>query len=75
MEMVSTCLLSSTAPRLQIKNQLRAGGGFTRQRQGELGALACMMDGGDWQGPGPQAVRGRLPETAVWSAGKTMLVL
>lgn len=36
------------------------------------------MDGGDRQGLGLselRAVMGRLPETAVWSAGKTMLVL
>lgn len=51
-EGVSTCILSSTAPRLQIKNQLRAGGGCARRMQGKLRALACMMDGGDWQGPG-----------------------
>lgn len=39
-EAVSTCLLSSSAPRRQIKNQLRAGSGFARRRRESWGHWA-----------------------------------
>lgn len=55
-EMISTCLLSSAAPRLQIKNQLRAGRRICQAEAAKAGALGCKTDGGDWQGRGGRSV-------------------
>ena len=75
-EMISTCLLSSAAPRLQIKNQLRVG---RRICQAEVGGEGWGLWAARWMGvtgrdgggglSGPQVVERRVPETVVLNGG------